>query len=337
MNSRREVLKKFSSTQASHAGLWLDKYIASQERDDIGTRQTLVREVSGIKIPDSYHHFLGQWKTSLNEYGAFTRKATVQGRMVVGLGNESVLETSVTLHRTYGVPYIPGSALKGMAASYARTYLGDEWKEESTSYTIVFGNTEEAGFVTFFDALYVPHPDNPKSPLAPDVITVHHPEYYRGEGKAPADWDSPTPIPFLTATGTYLLALAGPEDWVKVVFRILEYALQEMGVGAKTSSGYGRLVVEEGTPDETKPPSDPGQQQVNDILDRLAKLQQSRVANEINSFFLQWRDLQVSVPLKQQIAKAILDKVREAGRERKSSTKEWYKELAASLEQKDEE
>lgn len=40
-------------------------------------------------------------------------------RIVVGLGAESVLETNIRLHRIYGFPIIPGSALKGLARSYA--------------------------------------------------------------------------------------------------------------------------------------------------------------------------------------------------------------------------
>ncbi len=30
-----------------------------------------------------------------------------KSRLVVGLGDESVYETSIRLHRNYGVPYIP--------------------------------------------------------------------------------------------------------------------------------------------------------------------------------------------------------------------------------------
>jgi len=40
-------------------------------------------------------------------------------RLVVGLGSESVLETAITLHRIYGFPVIPGSALKGLTRSWA--------------------------------------------------------------------------------------------------------------------------------------------------------------------------------------------------------------------------
>ncbi len=39
-------------------------------------------------------------------------------RLIVGLGNESVHETSMALHHIYGIPYIPGSAVKGAIRNY---------------------------------------------------------------------------------------------------------------------------------------------------------------------------------------------------------------------------
>ncbi|HED37354.1 MAG TPA: type III-B CRISPR module RAMP protein Cmr6 [Ignavibacteria bacterium] len=47
-------------------------------------------------------------------------------RLIVGLGNESVYETSMTLHHIYGFPYVPGSAVKGVARSYYIAELYDE-------------------------------------------------------------------------------------------------------------------------------------------------------------------------------------------------------------------
>src|SRR5207302_10163433 len=67
----------------------------------------------------------------LDDQGAKKRIAHVKGRMIIGLGDESVLETAITLHRTYGVPYIPGSALKGLAAAYVRQRLGEAWQKGS--------------------------------------------------------------------------------------------------------------------------------------------------------------------------------------------------------------
>jgi len=239
----------------AHAGLWLDKYIRDQERKDEESwsegrdgekpKNELVTQVAGIGEPAEYKGFYDRWEAALKERGVEPRKATVLGRMVIGIGAESVLENAITLHRTYGVPVIPGSALKGLAAAYARQRLGDEWAgkagEEKPAYETVFGTAKKAGYITFFDALYVPGSGGRDGALHSDVLTVHHPQYYQQGKDAPADWDSPVPIPFLSATGEYLIALAGPKEWVSATFEILRLALAEMGVGAKTSSGYGRM------------------------------------------------------------------------------------------------
>ncbi len=261
INGRRPAVQAMSVKQAEHPGLWLDKYIGplrdpddppprrSKSDPDVPTpQQRLVDEVAGMGVPVAYAPFYRRWEKTLHEQeGVLLAPATVQGRMAVGLGAESVLETAVTLQRTYGVPYIPGSALKGLTAAYARQRLPD-WKIDSAAYRILFGalKTETdpldtAGYITFFDALYIPGSALADHPLAPDVLTVHHPEYYQGKAVAPADWDSPNPVPFLSATGQYLVALAGPDGWARAAFDILRLALATEGIGAKTSSGYGRL------------------------------------------------------------------------------------------------
>ena len=185
------------------------------------------------------------------------KEAHVQGRLAINLGAEAILETSIALHHTYGTPYIPGSALKGLASHYTMKHLDEkEWGKESQAFKILFGSPESAGYVTFFDALYVPRSGYQGQALWSDVITVHHPDYYQTGNTPPADWDSPTPIPFLTATGDYLVALSGPEEWVKAAFEILALALEHEGVGAKTSSGYGRMLLGEksqGTEVSTEP------------------------------------------------------------------------------------
>lgn len=280
MSSRRSVLQSVSTRQAEHAGLWLDKFITGQQRNDAGTKQVLVAETAQIAVPDAYIRFYERWRRTLDGNGTQVRYATVTGRIVIGLGAESVLETAVTLHHTYGVPYIPGSALKGLAAAYARQRLDANWRKPEmpsdvraenavlSPYEILFGTTASAGYVTFFDALYVPGTGTAGRPLHSDVLTVHHQEYYGGKADAsPADWDSPIPVPFLSATGGYLVALGGAPAWVERAFQILGLALTEMGVGAKTSSGYGRMQLRTAPPETSRPltrrhdtPSPPPQQ-----------------------------------------------------------------------------
>jgi len=336
-------LEKVEMTATTHAGLWLDKYLKEQsEGGGEKAKTSHFNEVAKKSTPDAYRAFFARWQQSLEQAGAVTRKAQAQGRLAIGLGDESVLETSITQHRIYGVPYIPGSALKGLAARYARTRLEEQaWGQDSEAYKTLFGATTEAGYITFFDALYIPGSAKQNRPLALDVITVHHPDYYSGKDSAPADWDNPNPVPFLSATGSYLVALHGPESWVEAAFKILQLALAEEGIGAKTSSGYGRMVFQtlpvaalpgrEQVRTVSAVPTDPEQAAVDAFLAQLGALRHDRVAPEIPQFVERWRRLEAGAGLKRQIAEAILAKVREAGREKASAEKSWYKELLSSL------
>lgn len=87
----------------------------------------------GIKITrdalDVYGNFFKLYlemvkKLAKIEDNVFTMKTA--SRLVVGLGDESVYETSVRLLRNYGLPYIPGTALKGIARAYALEKFTDE-------------------------------------------------------------------------------------------------------------------------------------------------------------------------------------------------------------------
>jgi len=247
---RREKLSRLTPQANTNAGLWLDKFLGDGNDQP---KPKLVKEVAAtIKTSDLYPAFFARWKESLQNEQTMLAEAKVEGRLAIGLGDDGVLETSITLHHTYGVPYLRGSALKGLAASFARNRIGGMWEKKSKAYQVVFGETDEAGYVTFHDALYVPGSGVNQQSLHADVMTVHHSDYY-GEKKdergllPPADWDEPIPVPFLSATGKYLIALSAPkgcEAWCQAAMEILKLALAEEGVGAKTSSGYGRMKLE---------------------------------------------------------------------------------------------
>jgi CRISPR-associated protein Cmr6 len=250
MSSRRHQLIGIDSKAATHAGLWFDKFyddpLCANENDK---KRLLVNQVSEIPVPEIYVKFFEKrWIPGLRDAGATFRKLAVpdHARLVIGLGGESVIETHLTLNRTYGVPVISGTALKGLARRYAQELEG--WTTEHTKEA--FGNEREdveavSGCVTIFDALYIP--ESSTRAIHPDVMTVHHQDYYMKDGIPPADWDDPNPVSFLSTTGHYLLAVAGREDWVAATIKILEFALSDdrFGIGAKTSSGYGRLSVSE--------------------------------------------------------------------------------------------
>lgn len=173
-------------------------------------------------------------------YAAWSEILAMDWRLTVGLGRESVLETGFTTHRVYGLPVIPGSALKGLTAAYAK--LVEEIAPQSEIYRLVFGSQEskdaEAGKVVFFDAIPAQAPQ-----IKLDVINPHYGEYYRGE-KPPADYLSPVPVYFLTVEQTpFLFALAARDrsanDHLSTAAKWLKEALAEMGAGGKTTAGYG--------------------------------------------------------------------------------------------------
>jgi len=171
----------------------------------------------------------------------------VDGRLIVGLGGDNVLETGITLHHTYGVPVIPGSALKGVAAHYCDRIWGARDREDSQTtdrhkfrrlyrgekpgqnglaadagaiHEVLFGTTDDSGHITFHDAWITPESltGNEASGLVLDVMTPHHGDYYSGrKWKAgpqkdhlmpPSDFDDPNPVTFLSVTGSFFISVS---------------------------------------------------------------------------------------------------------------------------------
>lgn len=192
-----------------------------------------------------------------------------EGRMIIGLGGESPLETGLTLLSPYGVPVIPGSVLKGLTAHYCDQVWGHEEKQYRAGrfekgkqleavgdhYQVIFGTTEDAGHITFHDGWIVPESlqSSIHLGLVEDVMTPHHGPYYssKGSGGFPTDFDEPNPVTFLSVTGRFEIVL-GCDDpspngqaWLNLTCKILESGLSEWGIGGKTSSGYGRMKITE--------------------------------------------------------------------------------------------
>ncbi len=162
--------------------------------------------------------------------------ATVDWRLIVGLGSEHVQETNMTLHHIYGIPYIPGSAVKGVLRHWwLEDFNNDEDKAlKDKNFLTLFGSQEQRGEVQFLDA----YPEEVH--FATDIMNPHYPEYYGGS-KPPTDHQNPVPINFLTVQDTtfrfvFLAKTQLPLDELKKRFRD---ALELKGIGAKTASGYG--------------------------------------------------------------------------------------------------
>ena len=146
-------------------------------------------------------------------------------RMAIGLGRASVRETSMTLHHVYGIPYVPGSGVKGAVRSFMLLQCfwtdqhmklmnqsndgqkaGEELEAEGLAdplFCTLFGSPPEGAFeearrgqVRFYDA----YPSEPPT-VERDIMNPHYRDYYM-DGDAPTDDQDPTPIYFLTIRET---------------------------------------------------------------------------------------------------------------------------------------
>lgn len=271
MLSRRNVLAKIQKSPTTHAGLWLDKFLKAQttdeneskDQDGTGAKAELIQSLDGHPMPVGYHQAYVRLRDGFQAEPTrvLLAPAKVEGRMVIGLGAKGALEAGLHLEHTWGVPILPGSALKGLAAATAHHLLEDDsWRKgekntnrEKVSFDVLFGTTDDAGKVIFHDAWWIPEAPDAKLPIHLDVMTVHHPKYYQapagGSPPPPSDMDSPTPIAFASVTGSYLIAVEGEPAWCSVAMDILKIGLAELGIGAKTNAGYGRMLLDYESPE----------------------------------------------------------------------------------------
>lgn len=106
------------------------------------------------------------------------------GRMIIGLGDSDVQETTMTFHHTYGIPYIPGQAIKGIVKNYiiCEYFNFEESKAlKCENFKRIFGIENEKdskdlykGDAIFFDAF----PVNEKINIKKDIMNVHYKGYY---------------------------------------------------------------------------------------------------------------------------------------------------------------
>jgi CRISPR type III-B/RAMP module RAMP protein Cmr6 len=208
--------------------------------------------------------------TASGQFSVVTVIVRPMGAVVTGTGAGGIRNVGIELHGTYGWPVLSGSTLKGVAHAFAR----DEAETPENITAAVFGaaprgdNGEpaRAGAVTFLDTL--PGPGGVA--VAEHVLTPHTRGYRlggdedvagadAGSPKPPGEYINPVPIPFLVlAEGVFHIHLLGPEPEVGQAAGLLADALSEIGLGAKTTSGYGYFEIEgkvEGIADQ--PASEP--------------------------------------------------------------------------------
>lgn len=156
-----------------------------------------------------------------------TLDAIATAPFTTGLGNEHPLENGFAFISPYGLPYLPGSGIKGVLRQAARELASGEWESahgwskdkryaiqangqraELSMLDALFGlepkdgdTLHVRGALSFWDAI----PQVPGDHLHVEVMTPHQSHYYQqkkgrqtGNSISPHDSGQPTPICFLT-------------------------------------------------------------------------------------------------------------------------------------------
>jgi len=268
-SGRRQSSKKGDPhKQIDH--LWYDVHYRQQKtykKKESKDRLYLLKKEIALSNEqrETYRQVLEQRREALALLSRDQRIKILHGRPMgktfPGLGAAHVREASLTIHPVYGVPYLPGSSIKGVVRHWAleaffqgseKTYetalkgeAGEAQAHHARAIRDIFGDQEHSGAVQFHDAFVCEDVC-----LKPDVLTVHFKDYYQ-EKKPPTDDMNPIPTEFygvetpyfefvITLTGqNYRNSSLSDEELLEVAGTWLQQALTEMGIGAKTTSGYG--------------------------------------------------------------------------------------------------
>lgn len=260
--------------QDGHQGLWFDRFFDQYGNDQFDQTSTGIGKwmrksfcndpIGNKEALQSYALRQAHLSKSLN---GMYEVYSLDWHFVTGMGNSHPIENGLSWHPTLGVPFISGSAVKGIMRSVVELY-GDfnSENEKEQAMLLLFGSTTKdtslpqheshAGCLTFFDAI-------PISPikLGCDIMTPHAGKWYEKGGNissarpcdipsiVPADWHDPVPVSFLSVhQADYLFSFARragdsepDENSLESVRNSLQCALRWLGAGAKTATGYGYM------------------------------------------------------------------------------------------------
>ena len=155
-------------------------------------------------------------------------QATAIAPFTTGLGNEHPLENGFAFLNPYGLPYLPGSGVKGVLRQAARELASGEWNASDWRHSndgnprhevqdpqgkrlfdasdidvllgaeALDGKNHLRGVLSFWDVV----PQIEGNSLMVDIMTPHQSHYYQQKDAAgsssPHDSGSPNPISFLT-------------------------------------------------------------------------------------------------------------------------------------------
>lgn len=275
---RAALRAHYRDAQDAHPGLLIQRGYERDDRDSEDGREAKTQYLQRIcAIPPGtfYGNAYQRWRqTTANTLRFSQLELALQPgtRLFIGLTGGGMLETGCAISHSYGMPYIPGSSVKGVVRAHVgQSTFADQHPEVVNELFGAAADPEQghldglAGLVVFHDAWWVPNVEEAPTPFVEEIVTSHHLEYYGQEGRVDAsDLDSPIPNAQIAVRGHFLFVLEGEPAWRDLAAQMLLAALSERGIGAKTRSGYGLFDP------EPKVPAGPVCAWVDDTIKRLA-------------------------------------------------------------------
>lgn len=301
--ARTDLRDMLRNAKEAHPGLLLQRGWTKHDDNDKEGKSQHIRRICDLPAPDIYKPAYDRWeKTTSNPTRFLQIPMKIDTRLLIGLTSGGALETGCAVSHTYGMPYIPGSSVKGAVRAFTEKLPNIN----KAALKLIFGSEPDeddklglSGGIGFHDAWWIPEPG--KKPFVADIVTTHHPDYYQNEGATPAtDLDSPVPNGLIGVQGAFLLVLEGDPAWLKAAGELLKKALSENGIGAKTAAGYGYLSFDE---EAAKKQQDDARKAQNAQNFTPAKLKLTSGSKEITAYF---GDKKSTAPVKGQEAERLL-------------------------------
>lgn len=244
--------EKSSSIFSDNLGLMVDKYAlyAADKKDQTDVKDSFIRFIVDSwsispNLKKIYSRCFGRWK-SVYESDETCRlfPITTTSRLIIGSGNMTAFEFGMMLNKPWGLPYIPGSTLKGCV----RSFLCENGCSNEV-ITELLGSNDVSGSVAFFDTWLDPQSSKV---FERDITTVHYHKYYSLDTKKTEDPDfdlrgmlDPVPVSFVAIkpeTTFYVLLQGENAAHLDFIKDWLLAALKCNGIGSKKMLGYGRFV-----------------------------------------------------------------------------------------------
>lgn len=239
-------MPNLATIECANLSLYIDKYAALLPRtsaDDKDWRTRCMREIEQRSQAANRARLPAdplRWRVGMPGF-----QARLAARLIVNHAVGVIENAGLAIDRFHGLPYIPGSALKGLARDAAG--LCGATPEQ---IDLVFGSVEEGSGRIAFLAAY----PTASTRLELDIVNCHHAAYYKGDRTVATDDESPIlnvfpVVPAGVVFAFHVLDRGGRSlpgfDPVAAAIDWLKAAITAHGVGSKTAAGYGWFEVAE--------------------------------------------------------------------------------------------